>query len=258
MAAVLPSPEQQFVDPNGAPYAGGTLATLIPGTLTGKTTWSDIAGGVPNANPIVLDSAGRAVLFGDGEYRLVLKDALGNLIWDQESSTLVSAAMAPVVSAADLPTARQAMGVTDAIATALTTATANTTTVVATETAARIAADTAETTARTAEDTALQAAISAETSRAIAAEAALAAVPISGVKAGAATTDATGHIRVTYPTAYSAGTASVALQLISPGGYGQAQLSVVWDSSGFDAYSVYPGSGSPVGNAAFGWISYGS
>lgn len=80
---LLPLAEQQFVDGNGKPYAGGKVYFYIPSTTTPKTTWQDAAGSVPNTNPVVLDSAGRAIIYGTGAYRQILKDSLGNLVWDQ-------------------------------------------------------------------------------------------------------------------------------------------------------------------------------
>lgn len=84
--SLLPPAEQQFCDANGAPLAGGSVATYIPGTTTPSTTWQDSAGTVPNANPIVLDAAGRAIIWGNGAYRMVVKDVSGNLIFDQVTS----------------------------------------------------------------------------------------------------------------------------------------------------------------------------
>lgn len=80
---LLPPAELQFSDPNGAPYAGGKLYTYIPATTTPKLTWQDPNATVPNTNPIVLDSAGRAIIWGSGEYREVLLDQFGTTIWDQ-------------------------------------------------------------------------------------------------------------------------------------------------------------------------------
>jgi hypothetical protein len=34
VAILLPAPELQFCDADGKPYAGGSLATYIPGTST--------------------------------------------------------------------------------------------------------------------------------------------------------------------------------------------------------------------------------
>jgi len=124
MASLLPTPELQYFDANGAPLVGGTLSFFIPNTLTYKNTWQDAGETILNTNPVVLDDNGMAVVFGDGDYRCQLHDAEGNLIFDQlTSSTLpesaISAAMLPVVGAADLLTARNLMGVTAAIANAI-------------------------------------------------------------------------------------------------------------------------------------------
>lgn len=83
--AVLPNGMTQFVDGNGAPYAGGKVYMYIPSTTTPKTTYQDPYGKSPNQNPIVLDANGRAVIWGNGVYRQVLQDALGNVVWDQQS-----------------------------------------------------------------------------------------------------------------------------------------------------------------------------
>lgn len=82
-ASLLPNGEQTFVDANGQPYSSGRVFFDIPGTLTPKTTWSDLATTTPNSNPVVLDAAGRAVIYGVGSYRQILKDQYGNAIWDQ-------------------------------------------------------------------------------------------------------------------------------------------------------------------------------
>src|SRR5476651_1268688 len=80
-ASLLPPGEQTFVDANGVPYAGGTVCSYIPNTLTPKTTWSDSLQANPNTSPcVVLDSAGRTVLYGAGAYRQRLLDLNGNLI----------------------------------------------------------------------------------------------------------------------------------------------------------------------------------
>lgn len=81
--SLLPNGEQTFVDQNGQPYAGGKVYFYIPNTLTPKTTWSDSGQTSPNTNPVVLDSAGRAVIYGVGAYRQILKDVFGNTIWDK-------------------------------------------------------------------------------------------------------------------------------------------------------------------------------
>lgn len=83
---LLPQPEQQFSDADGHPYAGGTIAVYIPGTDTPRDTWQDVGGTVLNTNPITLDAAGRALIWGVGDFRFVLKDADGNLVYDQVTS----------------------------------------------------------------------------------------------------------------------------------------------------------------------------
>lgn len=124
MTSLLPSAELQFSDADGKPYAGGSVGFYVPGTLTAKSTWQDSGASVLNTNPVVLDSAGRCIVWGSGAYRMILKDSAGNLIWDQTtagslSDTAVSAVMLPVVGATSLQSARDLMGVTSAIASAV-------------------------------------------------------------------------------------------------------------------------------------------
>lgn len=176
MAAPLPPSRYQYCDANGVPLAGGTIATYIYGTSTPKDTWADQNEGALNTNPVVLDASGRCSMFGDGEYRLVLHDADGNLIWDTYATTLVSAAMQPVVDAATLADARDAMGITDAIDAAVAV---ETTRAEAAESALSTAISNETARAETAE-AGLSAAITAETARAEAAEAALSS-SISGL-----------------------------------------------------------------------------
>lgn len=84
-AVPLPNGMTQFVDDNGAPYANGQVITYVPGGTTPKTTWMDNAQQIPNTNPVLLDSAGRAIIWGSGIYRQQLWDQYGNLIWDQNT-----------------------------------------------------------------------------------------------------------------------------------------------------------------------------
>ena len=105
-------PQLQFVDANGKPYAGGSLLTLVPNTSTLKTTWQDPQQQAANTQPIVLDAAGRCLVWGDGDYQLVLSDAQGNQVSSFLATSLVSAAMYPVVTAPDIPTALAVLGIT--------------------------------------------------------------------------------------------------------------------------------------------------
>lgn len=82
MAALLPNAQQQFCDSNGQPLAGGSVYHYVVGTTTPKTTYQNQALTVPNTNPVILDSAGRATIWGSGAFRQVVNDVNGNLIWD--------------------------------------------------------------------------------------------------------------------------------------------------------------------------------
>ena len=96
-ASLLPNGEQQYVDGNGAPYADGTVCMYIPSTLTAKQTWSDPLEANPNTSPCVtLDSQGRAIIYGSGTYRQILKDQNGNTIWDQLTQDVI--ALVPITS----------------------------------------------------------------------------------------------------------------------------------------------------------------
>jgi len=75
----------QFFDNNGVPLAGGLIYTYAAGTSTPQATYTTSAGNVAQANPIVLDSAGRVP---SGEiwvpsglaYKFVLQTSTNTLI----------------------------------------------------------------------------------------------------------------------------------------------------------------------------------
>ena len=81
----------QFFDNNGVPLAGGKLYTYVAGTTTPQTTYSGISASTPNANPIVLDSAGRIsgsseVWLTDGAaYKFVLKTSVDVQLWSADN-----------------------------------------------------------------------------------------------------------------------------------------------------------------------------
>lgn len=81
--ALLPNGQQQFTDINGAPLIGGSVYFYVPNTTTNKTTYQNMSQTVPNTNPIILNAAGRATIWGTGAYRQIVYDQFGNLIWDQ-------------------------------------------------------------------------------------------------------------------------------------------------------------------------------
>lgn len=82
-AALLPNGKQVFVDYNGVPLVNGTVTFYIPNTSTLKNTWQDPQEAILNTNPVVLDELGSAVIYGQGTYRQIVEDSLGNVIWDQ-------------------------------------------------------------------------------------------------------------------------------------------------------------------------------
>lgn len=83
--SLMPNAKQQYFTDNGVPLSGGLLYTYEAGTTTPKATYSDYAGTTPNANPIVLDSRGEAVVFWDGSYKVVLKTSTGTTIYTQDN-----------------------------------------------------------------------------------------------------------------------------------------------------------------------------
>lgn len=124
MTSILPPPKFQVIGLDGSPVAGGTIQTLIVNTSVPKTTWQDAGQITANTNPVVLDSDGSCFLFGVGDYRLIINDQNGNLIWDAFSSAplpddAISAAMLPVVGAATTATAVELLGIPALIQTAI-------------------------------------------------------------------------------------------------------------------------------------------
>lgn len=79
---VIPA-EVTFVDQNGDPLAAGLVYMYYPNTDIFSNTYQDQMGTILNSNPIVLDQAGRANIWGTGSYRQVVTDQFGNVQWDQ-------------------------------------------------------------------------------------------------------------------------------------------------------------------------------
>lgn len=82
-ATLLPPGKQVFNDANGNPLAGGSVYFYVPGTTTPKDTYQDPGATILNANPVILNGSGQAIIYGTGSYRQIVKDSLGNTIWDQ-------------------------------------------------------------------------------------------------------------------------------------------------------------------------------
>lgn len=91
MGFPLINPAIQFFDNAGEPLAGGKLFVYVVSTTTKTTTWTNAELSSENANPIILDSAGRCSIFvTDGvEYKYVLApaddtDPPTNPIWTRD------------------------------------------------------------------------------------------------------------------------------------------------------------------------------
>lgn len=79
---------QQFFDDNGDPLAGGLLYVYTAGTTAPATTYTSYTGGATQANPIVLDAAGRVpeevwITVGSS-YKFVLKTAAYVEVWTKD------------------------------------------------------------------------------------------------------------------------------------------------------------------------------
>lgn len=86
MASSFVSGRFQGFDSAGIPLSGGLLYSYAAGTLTPLSTYTTQSGGVANANPVVLDSAGRApVWLSASSYRFILKTAAGVTVTDDDN-----------------------------------------------------------------------------------------------------------------------------------------------------------------------------
>lgn len=82
------TPNVQFFDNSGLPLAAGKLYTYVAGSTTPQTTYTTATGSTANANPVILDSAGRAnVWLQAASYRFDLKDSTGVLLWSVDNVT---------------------------------------------------------------------------------------------------------------------------------------------------------------------------
>ena len=75
--------ERQFLDNNGDPLAGGKVHSFEGGTSTPKVTYTAQDGLTPNANPLILSSAGRGDIWlaTDKLYKLRLDNSSDTTIW---------------------------------------------------------------------------------------------------------------------------------------------------------------------------------
>lgn len=88
---LAPFVKAQWFDSNGKPMAGGCIFSYSSGSSTPLATYADYSGSIPNTNPVILDSAGRADIWLSGQsYRLRLvapggiNCSTGSQIWQED------------------------------------------------------------------------------------------------------------------------------------------------------------------------------
>lgn len=107
---ILPLGQTQFFDDNGDPLGLGKVFFYIPFTFTLKDTWQDGNQDTLNTNPVELDAAGRANIWGTGMYRQIVTDANDVQIWDKLITSGAASGTEYIIAAAsdDLDDARVA------------------------------------------------------------------------------------------------------------------------------------------------------
>lgn len=100
MASLLPQPKQLFQTNTWEPLVGGQIFTYAAGTLTAKATFLDAGLTSANTNPVVVNARGEVLMYGDGAYRIIAKDSLGNTLYDvdnvESASSIASAVQANI------------------------------------------------------------------------------------------------------------------------------------------------------------------
>ena len=81
----MPMIRARFFDDNARPLSGGKIYTYEPNTTTPKTTYKDLAATTPNTNPILLDVAGEADIYFDGQYRVIVESWRGEQLYDVDN-----------------------------------------------------------------------------------------------------------------------------------------------------------------------------
>lgn len=118
----------QFFTDAGANLSGGLLYTYAAGTTTPLATYQDSAGTILNANPVVLDAAGRVAsqvwLTAGSAYKFVLKTSAGTTIWTQDNLRAINDPSSVAWSAiTGEPTTIAGYGITDGLTTTVAAAT---------------------------------------------------------------------------------------------------------------------------------------
>lgn len=86
-ATLLGAPKLQLFDNDGNPATGYFLFTYVAGTSTPANTYSDALLTIANANPVVLDAAGRATIYLQPSigYKFVLQTPALVTVWTQDN-----------------------------------------------------------------------------------------------------------------------------------------------------------------------------
>lgn len=74
-----------LTDSSGEPLNAGKVYFYVAGTTTDKTVWTDQAKSTPASQPVVLDSQGKALIFADGAYKMVVKDSSDVTLYTHDS-----------------------------------------------------------------------------------------------------------------------------------------------------------------------------
>jgi len=84
MASPITAVKFHSTKADGTDNAGGKVYTYAAGTTTPQVTYSNAAGTIANANPVVLDSTGRALIYIDPSltYKFVCTDSAGSAVPD--------------------------------------------------------------------------------------------------------------------------------------------------------------------------------
>ncbi len=102
----------QFFDNNGVPLSGGKLYTYAAGTTTPAATYTSEDGNTANANPIILNSAGRPSsqvwLDNNTTYKFVLTTSTDIVLWTMDNIPGIDTFTTTTI--ADLPAVAPAVG----------------------------------------------------------------------------------------------------------------------------------------------------
>jgi hypothetical protein len=90
--AVIPFLLSGLVDLSQTALSGGQVYTYAAGTTNPKTIYADKALTSAYGQPLILDSDGRAIAYGSGLYKFVVKDAVGNTVFTADNVEINSLA----------------------------------------------------------------------------------------------------------------------------------------------------------------------